>query len=57
MEKNNNKSTSPKNTSPNDFFGMDHEKILFSQDKKTGLKAIIAVHNTVCGTALSGTRI
>jgi leucine dehydrogenase len=57
MEKNNNKSTSPENTSPNDFFGMDHEKILFSQDKKTGLKAIIAVHNTVCGPALGGTRM
>ena len=57
MEKNNNKSTSPENTSTNDFFGMNHEKILFSQDKKTGLKAIIAVHNTVCGPALGGTRM
>ena len=44
-------------TSSNDFFGMNHEKILFCQDKKTGLKAIIAVHNTVCGPALGGTRM
>ena len=40
-----------------DFFGMNHEKILFCQDKKSGLKAIIAVHNTVCGPALGGTRM
>ena len=57
MEKNINKSTSSENSSSNDFFGMNHEKILFSQDKKTGLKAIIAVHNTVCGPALGGTRM
>ena len=36
---------------------MNHEKILFCQDKKTGLKAIIAVHSTVCGPALGGTRM
>ena len=40
-----------------DFFKMNHEKILFCQDKKSGLKAIIAVHNTVCGPALGGTRM
>ena len=39
------------------FFKMNHEKILFCQDKKTGLKAIIAVHSTVCGPALGGTRM
>ena len=39
------------------FFNMNHEKILFCQDKKTGLKAIIAVHSTVCGPALGGTRM
>ena len=44
-------------TTSNDFFGMNHEKILFCQDKKSGLKAIIAVHNTVCGPALGGTRM
>ena len=51
------KTTSLDNTSSNDFFGMNHEKILFCQDKETGLKAIIAVHNTVCGPALGGTRM
>ena len=40
-----------------DFFKMNHEKILFCQDEKSGLKAIIAVHNTVCGPALGGTRM
>ena len=40
-----------------DFFNMNHEKILFCQDEKSGLKAIIAVHNTVCGPALGGTRM
>ena len=40
-----------------DFFNMNHEKILFCQDQKSGLKAIIAVHNTVCGPALGGTRM
>ena len=51
------KTTSIENTSSIDFFGMNHEKILFCQDKKSGLKAIIAVHNTVCGPALGGTRM
>ena len=36
---------------------MDHEQILFCQDKDTGLRAIIAVHNTICGPALGGTRM
>lgn len=36
---------------------MDHEEILFCHDKATGLKAIIAVHNTVLGPALGGTRM
>jgi len=35
----------------------DHEQILFCQDNATGLKAIIAVHNTVLGPALGGTRM
>jgi leucine dehydrogenase len=37
--------------------GMEHEQVLFCQDKATGLKAIIAVHNTVLGPALGGTRM
>lgn len=36
---------------------MDHEQILFCQDRATGLKAIIAIHNTVLGPALGGTRM
>ncbi|MFT6845896.1 MAG: leucine dehydrogenase [Flavobacteriales bacterium] len=35
----------------------DHEEVVFCQDKATGLKAIIAVHNTVLGPALGGTRM
>ena len=37
--------------------GMDHEQVLFCQDRATGLKAIVAVHNTVLGPALGGTRM
>ncbi len=36
---------------------MEHEQVLFCQDKATGLKAIIAVHNTVLGPSLGGTRM
>ncbi|MFT5336751.1 MAG: leucine dehydrogenase [Sphingobacteriales bacterium] len=36
---------------------MDHEQVVFCQDKVTGLKAIIAIHNTVLGPALGGTRM
>jgi leucine dehydrogenase len=35
----------------------DHEQIVFCSDKSVGLKAIIAVHNTVLGPALGGTRM
>jgi leucine dehydrogenase len=34
-----------------------HEQVVFCQDKATGLKAIIGVHNTVLGPALGGTRM
>ena len=36
---------------------MEHEQVVFCQDKETGLKAIIAVHNTNLGPALGGTRM
>jgi len=36
---------------------MDHEQVLFCNDQATGLKAIIAVHNTVLGPSLGGTRM
>ena len=35
----------------------DHEKLVFCQDEHTGLKAIIAIHNTVLGPGLGGTRV
>lgn len=35
----------------------DHEQIVFCQDQATGLKAIIAIHNTVLGPGLGGTRV
>jgi leucine dehydrogenase len=34
-----------------------HEQVLFCYDAETGLKAIIAIHNTVLGPALGGTRM
>ncbi len=34
-----------------------HEEVLFYSDPKTGLRAIIGVHNTVLGPALGGTRM
>lgn len=36
---------------------MEHEQLLFCSDNATGLKAIIAVHSTVLGPALGGTRM
>lgn len=36
---------------------LDHEQVVFCQDRATGLKAIIAVHNTVLGPSLGGTRM
>jgi leucine dehydrogenase len=35
----------------------EHEQVVFCFDKASGLKAIIAVHNTVLGPALGGTRM
>jgi len=34
-----------------------HEQVVFCHDPDTGLKAIIAIHNTVLGPALGGTRM
>jgi len=36
---------------------MGHEQVLFCNDSLTGLKAIIAIHNTTLGPALGGTRM
>lgn len=35
----------------------DYEELLFCQDKASGLKAIIAIHDTTLGPALGGTRM
>jgi leucine dehydrogenase len=35
----------------------NHEDVLFFHDRKSGLKAIIAVHDTTLGPALGGTRM
>jgi leucine dehydrogenase len=35
----------------------NHEQLLFCNDNATGLKAIIAVHNTILGPSLGGTRM
>lgn len=34
-----------------------HEQVVFFQDKDSGLKAIVAIHNTNLGPALGGTRM
>lgn len=35
----------------------DYEQVVFAQDKGSGLKAIIAIHDTTLGPALGGTRM
>ncbi|HEY3405086.1 MAG TPA: Glu/Leu/Phe/Val dehydrogenase [Ohtaekwangia sp.] len=36
---------------------LGHEQVVFCNDEATGLKAIIAIHNTILGPALGGTRM
>lgn len=36
---------------------MEHEQLVFCNDEATGLKAIIALHNTVLGPGMGGTRM
>lgn len=36
---------------------LEHEQVVFCYDAATGLKAIIAIHNTVLGPSLGGTRM
>lgn len=40
-----------------DMSAYDHEQVLFCQDKATGLRAIIAIHDTTLGPSLGGTRM
>ncbi len=35
----------------------EHEQVIFCHNKRAGLKAIIAIHNTALGPALGGTRM
>ncbi len=35
---------------------IDHEQVVFCQDRESGLRAIIAIHSTVLGPSLGGTR-
>jgi leucine dehydrogenase len=35
----------------------DHEQVIFCSDKESGLRAIIAIHNTTLGPALGGARM
>jgi Glutamate dehydrogenase/leucine dehydrogenase len=46
-------------TLPTDLFDKirEHEQILFCNDPESGLKAIIAIHDTTLGPALGGTRM
>jgi valine dehydrogenase (NAD+) len=47
------------NVSDNDVsavFSGGHEQVVFCQDEETGLRAIIAVHSTLLGPGLGGTR-
>lgn len=34
----------------------DHEQVVFCQDRKTGLRSIVAIHSTKLGPSLGGTR-
>ena len=41
----------------NEITRLGHEQVVYCYDEPTGLKAIIAIHNTVLGPALGGTRM
>lgn len=41
----------------NQLASFEHQQVVFCHDEDTGLKAIIAIHNTVLGPALGGTRM
>ncbi len=41
----------------NQLSELEHEQVVFCHDKATGLKAIVAIHNTVLGPAVGGTRM
>ena len=35
----------------------DHEEVILTQDRETGLRAVVAIHSTKLGPALGGTRM
>ena len=39
-----------------DILATEHEQVIFRQDKTTGLRAIIAIHDTTLGPAAGGCR-
>ena len=41
----------------NEMQAKDHEQVVFCSDKESGLKAIIAIHDTTLGPALGGCRM
>jgi len=52
--------TSPKISSSSVFAKisqMGHEQVVYCNDEPTGLRAIIAIHNTILGPSLGGTRM
>lgn len=55
------KDVKKKKTNDNSVFGnssfSEHEQVMFCYDKASGLKAIIAIHDTTLGPALGGTRM
>ncbi len=40
-----------------DMIDLDHEELVFCNNREVGLKGIIAIHNTTIGPALGGTRM
>jgi leucine dehydrogenase len=51
------KQTTGTNTLFDPMSALGHEQVVFCHDPETGLKAIIAIHNTVLGPSLGGTRM
>jgi len=39
------------------LYSEGHEEVVFFSDASCGLKAIVAIHNTILGPALGGTRL
>jgi leucine dehydrogenase len=49
--------TSVQSTTLSNMSLHNHEQVVFGYDEATGLKCIIAIHNTILGPALGGTRM